>query len=597
MAMAISAPRPALRLLTMLAAMLIGLTLISGRLIQVQALQSDRFEAMAAGQRERRIVLPPQRGSILDRDGAELAMSLEMKTLIANPKAVSDPAWAAASLAPLLGIDAAEIEKKLRRDTSFVYLARKLDPAVAASVLALGIEGVDSVKESKRLYPADQLAAHVLGFVGSENQGLGGLEARYEKLLAGLPGELLMERDPQGRSIPAGHSYTRPSTAGDDIFLTIDREVQFETERALAQAVQAYQAKGGVAMVMDPRTGEVLAMANLPTFNPNDVRTATPEARKNRALVDSYEPGSANKVITAAAAIEAGVIKPDDKLSVPDNLRMGSKVFRDSHPHPVETLTFAEVIQESSNVGTIKVALGLGKERMYEYLQKFGYGRPSGLDFPGEAGGILPPVSKWWDTSMGTIPIGQGVAVTGMQIMSVFSTLANDGLAVQPKLIAATIDSKGQRRATTPSEGRRVIKADTADQLTRILIGVTEGKRGTGSMAAVPGYQVAGKTGTAQKPIPGGGGYAGYISSFVGYAPASDPRLVVGVILDEPTPIWGGYTAAPTFRQIMQFSLRHLGIGPGPVLPLEGTPLPGAARSGGASLVEKGAPSTQGVAE
>lgn len=584
--------RPRLRL----AALFITFTLmtsgITARLIWMQIVASDKFVALAADQRQRKVVLPAQRGSIYDINGSELAISMEMKSIFANPRFIPDKKAAADAIAAVLGSEPAEMLAKLSTDKGFVYLVRKAEPAVAAKVLGLGIPGVDAMPESKRFYPSGFLASHVVGFVGSDNEGLGGLEDRYDGLLSGTPGELLLERDPQGRSIPAGESRMVPSTAGEDLVLTIDKQIQFAAESALAKAVHAYSAKGGTIVVMRPDTGDILAMANFPTFDPNDFRAATPESRKNRALVDVYEPGSANKVITAAAVIEEGVVKPSDRFKVPDKLKLSSKVFHDAHPHPVLDLSFSEIIQQSSNIGTIMVAQGLGRTRLHEYLFRFGYGRPTGLDFPGEAGGILPKPEKWWDTSMGTIPIGQGVAVTGMQIMSVFAAVANDGVAVQPRLLAARVDPEGNRHRATESASRRVIKSTTAAAVTKILVGVTEGKDGTGKMSAVPGYQVAGKTGTAQKPLPGGGGYGGYVGSFIGFAPAGDPRLVVGVILDEPSPIWGGVTAAPTFKEVMQFSLRYLGIGPGPVLPLEGTPLPAPGRSGGTPQAPSGAPDT-----
>ncbi|MEO7804466.1 MAG: penicillin-binding protein 2, partial [Actinomycetota bacterium] len=579
-----SSPRPVtkranFRLLSLLGAFIVCLALLLARLVFVQAIDSARYHALAANQRERRIILAPQRGSIFDRDGSELAMSLEMKSIYANPRFIADPAGAAAQLAPVLGMDVAVLIAKLSRSNGFVYLARKVDPGVAEKVAALGIPGVESVAESKRFYPAGALGAQVLGFVGADNAGLGGLEGRYDRILKGSAGEILMERDPNGRPIPRGRSLIKPPTSGDDIVLTIDREIQFAAEESLARAVSTFNAKAGIAIVMNPSTGEILAMANVPSFDPNDVEGSDSAMRKNRALVDIYEPGSANKVILASAVIEEGVTSASDVMSVADNYRIGNKIFHDAHPHPTENMTFAAIIQKSSNVGTIKTAQKLGKGRLYEYLARFGYGKPTGLDFPGEAAGILPKPDSWSSPSMGTIPIGQGVAVTGMQILSVFSTIANDGVAVQPRLVRATIDGQGKRRLSPSPATHRVISAATAKKVTAILAGVTEGEDGTGHMAAIAGYQVAGKTGTAQKPLPGGGGYGGYIGSFVGYAPAGDPQLAVAVILDEPSPIWGGVTAAPTFKEIMQFSLRHLGIGPALAITIEGKPLLKASSS------------------
>lgn len=570
----------------LLVVLVAALGLVSARLVFVQFLDSERFTALAAVQREKRHVLAPERGSIFDRDGAELAISLKMETIFANPKFVADPKGTAEALASILSLPPGGpdgLEVKLAKKSGFVYLARKVDPAVAEKVRLLNLPGIYTAPESKRFYPAGSLAAHVVGFVGMDNEGLGGLESRFEKMLRGKPGEVLMERDPQGRPIPAGRSKFIPPVSGDDLVLTIDREIQFVAEQSLRHAVETWHAEGGSVIVMRPSTGEVLALANLPGFDPNDLRSSNPESRKNRAVENVYEPGSANKVITAAAALETGIVDSNDIINVPDHLKLGNKTFRDAHSHPVWDLTFADVIAQSSNVGTIKVAGRLGKDRLHTYLRKFGYGQPTGIDFPGESRGLLPKPESWWDTSLPTMAIGQGVAVTGMQIAGVYATVANDGVSVRPRLVRATFDPQGVVKPATPSEVRRVIKSQTARELTRILVGVTEGKHGTGSAAAIPGYQVAGKTGTAQKVAPGGG-YSGYVGSFIGFAPAGDPQIVVGVILDNPSPIWGGVTAGPAFKEVMQFSLRHLGIGPGPVLRPQqgggGTPLPVPVRSG-----------------
>jgi cell division protein FtsI (penicillin-binding protein 3) len=578
--------RPGLRLIALLSAFLAGSGVIGGRLVQVQGLDSRRFAALAADQRERRFVLPPQRGLILDREGRPLAMSVDMQTVVANPRVVRDEdrTATARSIAEALGADPASILAKLSKPNGFVYLARKIDPAAAERVRRLGVPGVEVLPESKRVYPGGRLASHILGFAGLDNEGLEGLERQYDDLLRGRPGELLIERDPTGRSIPVGRNSQTAPVAGHDLVLTIDREIQHTAQAALAQAVTTWNAKGGSIIVLDTRSGDILAMANAPDFDPNDVAGSSAADRRNRAVVDVYEPGSASKVVTAAAALESGVVEASDVMQVPDRFKVGRKTFHDAHPHRTLELTFAEVIEQSSNVGTIKVALELGRERLHSWLRRFGYGRPTGLGFPGESSGILPAPDKWWESSMGTIPIGQGVAVTGLQIASVYATVANGGLAVQPRLVRATVDASGKRQEAAPAQRRRVIGSGTARTLTRILLGVTEGAHGTGRAAAIPGYQVAGKTGTAQKPRTDSRGYAGYIGSFMGFAPAGDPRLVVAVILDEPTPIWGGVTAAPAFKEVMQFSLRRLGIGPGPVLPppgAEGSPLPAPDRSGG----------------
>jgi len=560
---------------------MVGFALIVARLYWLQILAADRFVALAQDQRQRVVVLSPQRGSMFDRTGAEMAISMDMKTVFANPRFVGDPALVSKAISPILNLNESEVTAKLSRRSGFVYIARKIDPKLADQVDALHLPGIDTVAESKRLYPSGALASHVMGFVGFDNRGLGGLEQKYDSMLRGTPGEILTERDPQGRPIPVGKNFVKPSAPGQDLILTLDRQVQFTAEVELAKAIKTYNAKGGSIIVMDPKTGDILALANLPTFDPNNVQASSAVDRRNKVFQDAYEPGSANKVITAAAAIENGVAKPSDVFSVPAVFQLGSKLFRDSHPHPTVNMSFSQIIQQSSNVGTIKIALGLGKQRLYDYLTAFGYGRSTDAGYPGEAGGILPKPEKWFGSAIGTIPIGQGVAATPIQVAEVFSTVANGGVALKPRLVEAMIDSAGKRKQASISTGKRVIQRSTADSLTSMLVGVTQGVDGTGRAADIPGYQIAGKTGTAQKPAPGG--YSGYMASFFGYAPAGDPKFVVGVVLDNPTPIYGGLTSAVVFKQVMEFCLRRLGIGPGPVLPQEGTPLPALVRSGGAA--------------
>jgi cell division protein FtsI (penicillin-binding protein 3) len=581
--------RPKLRLVLVMIGLGAGMASIAGRLVWVQGLASSRYAQLAAEQRLRHLELPPQRGSIYDRNGNELAMSMDVKTVFANPRFVTDPAAAAAALAPVLDQKPSTLGKKLKHDSGFVYLARKVHPDVAEKVDKLDITGVDTVNESKRFYPGGTLASHIVGFVGIDNQGLGGLEHHFDELLRGKPGEVLMERDPQGRPIPSGESRFVAPTAGADVVLTIDREMQFAAQTTLRRTVERWGAKGGTAIVMRPGNGEILALANYPTFDPNSPTKSPEGARRNRAVTDVYEPGSTSKVITAAAALETNVVRPADVINVPDRIGLNGEVYHDHNTHPPVDLTFTQVIQQSSNVGTIKVAMNLGPERLHDYMSRFGYGSVTGLEFPGEAAGLLPRVEEWWDSSLPTLAIGQGVAVTPMQIVGVFATLANQGVSVDPKLVMSTIDSSGNEEPVAEKETKRVIKAATAETLTKLLVGVTE--IGTGRNALIPGYQVAGKTGSAEKVVEGQPGYSGYVSSFIGFAPAGDPRLVVGVVLDDPRPIWGGVTAAPAFREIMQFGLRHLGIGPGPVLQPEGAPLPAPVQSGGVPP-----PSTDGVA-
>ena len=565
--------RSTLRLVTLLCLLLSGSGVVAARLFWLQVMDSNRMSAMAAEQRLRTLTLPAQRGSILASDGTELAISMDTQTVYASPREVMDARAAAEALAPILAVDTGKLETKLSGDSGFVYLARRQDVEIGDQVKALKIPGIGLLPEPKRFYPSGPLAAQVLGFVGDENKGLGGLESAYDALLTGVPGKAVTERDPAGRVIPVGVSSVQDAVQGNDLILTIDKQIQYEAEAALARAVKAWSAHGGTIIVMEPSTGDILAMANNPTFDPNDLRSSDAGARRNRAVVDVLEPGSVSKMVTAAAALESRVTTPDEVMRVDDKLKIGSKLFTDSHPHPVQHLSFSQVIQSSSNVGTIKVAERLGKEGLHEYLGRFGYGRKTGLNFPGESAGILPDPEKWWQTSLGTIAIGQGVAVTPLQMARAYATLANDGVEVPPNLIKATRDAGGRSHPAKPPQGTRVIQAETARTLTEMLVGVTDSRPGTGSAAAIPGYRVAGKTGTAQKPRLGAAGYSGYMASFVGFAPADDPRLVVSVVLDDPVPFLAGETAAITFKEVMQFSLRRLGVQPVTGRVVQGTTL------------------------
>lgn len=578
------------RLAALFFAFIVASSGVAVRLLQVQALEADRFVDLAEEQRIRRVDLAARRGSIFDRDLAELAISLDRYTVYANPRAVADPNSTAKALSPLLDIPVNTLEARLSQDLGFTYLVRKADPEVAQQVASLELPGVDLVEESKRFYPAGSLAAQVLGFVGLDNEGLGGLESSFDEVLRGRPGEIVLERDPRGRAIPAGRSHHEPPIPGEDLILTIDREIQYAAEKALRSAMDRWSARAAMAIVMDPRTGELLAVANMPAFDPNDFAGATDDQLRNRALTSLYEPGSVNKLVTAAAALESGVVTPQSAVHAPDRLRVAGATFRDWRDHPDWDLSFAEVIGFSSNVGTIKVAMSLGAQRLHTYLGRFGYGRPTGLDFPGEPAGILPDLESWWRTSLPTIAIGQGVAATPLQVTMAYATVANQGVAVTPTLVRARLDGEGNLVPLPSGDRIRVIGVETADALTRILLGVTEGEFGTGKAARVDHYQVAGKTATAQIPLSDRRGYSDAIlGSFVGFAPAGDPRLVVSVMLEDPKPSWGGFTAGSTFKEIMEFSLRHLGIGPGPVLPSGGAPLPVPDRSGDVTVEATGA--------
>jgi cell division protein FtsI (penicillin-binding protein 3) len=564
------------RAMALLVVLSIGLSAVILRLTQVQAVSAAQYEKLGANQRIRKITLAAERGAIFDRNGVDLALSVNQQTVWANPKVVTDPAGYAAKLAPVLNMDRKVLTDRLAdRSHAFVYLARKVDDATADAVKKLSLTGVDFVPESKRFYPADTLAAPLLGNVGIDNDGLAGLEVQYDKTLAGKPGELTVEQDPQGRRIPQGYSRLEPARRGSDLILSIDQSLQYELERALIDAVGAATAKGGLAIVEDTQTGSILAMANITGDGAGGARPSGP-TEHNRAITDVYEPGSTNKVITMSGAIEDGLVTPETRFTVPDKLPMANAVFEDHEPHPPINWSVTDILVNSSNVGTILVGQKLGKIRLDHYLRTFGFGKKTGIGFPGEPDGLLLDPDHWYVTSMGTVPIGNGLAVSALQMLQVYVTLANGGMYKAPKLVEATIDADGARHEVAAPAPHRVVSAETAGKLQTMLTSVVQ--TGTGTNAQVPGYLAAGKTGTARKPLEGARGYSGnYVASFVGFVPAQQPRLAAVIVLDEPTPIYGGQVSAPVFARIMQYALRLEKIPPPAVTP------PGAAPGSGPS--------------
>ena len=552
---------PAGRLLVLLAGFVLAFLSVGGRLVVLHLRDAEQYEALAHQQRVHRVELPATRGSILDRAGRVLALSLPAAAVFADPLLVRNRAGTASRLAKLLDLPPRRVRRALSAPGRFVYLARRVDIGLARKIDRLGLPGIGLLDESNRHYPANGLGSQVVGFVGVDNVGLAGLELEYDELLAGRPGEMVVEQDPAGRPIPQGERKMVPPSAGADLVLTIDRDLQYQAQRALAAAVQANQAKGGSVVIMDPATGEILAMATYPWFDANRFSEAVPGVIRNRTVTDVYEPGSVNKVITAAAALEEGTIGLREVIRVPDHRQLGDKLFHDAHPHPVERMTLADVIAKSSNIGTIMVADRLGKGRLDSYLRRFGFGDETGLRFPGEADGILLDAGDWWVTSMGTIPIGQGIAVTPLQMLSVYATVANAGVRVQPTLVRGHVEPGGRFVRDPEPDRRRVVSATTARVLTEMLAHAV--REGTGEAAEIPGYWVAGKTGTARKPLENALGYSDrYVASFIGFSPARNPRIVVAAILDEPVTVYGGIAAAPLFREVTRFALAHLQVPP-----------------------------------
>ncbi|MCA1726787.1 MAG: penicillin-binding protein 2, partial [Actinobacteria bacterium] len=526
------------RIVALFGVFVLGLTGICVRLVWLQVKDANAFQALARDQRLRAIELPAPRGNIFDRDSHELAMSLPAAAVYADPTLVKDPASTARALAPLLHMPVRDVRAKIAGPGRFTYLARGLDDPVADRIRALKLPGIGFLDESRRHYPSGPVAPQVLGFVGIDGVGLAGIEKQYQTQLAGRPGEMIREQDPDGRGIPQAGTTTTPPVPGADVVLTIDREVQFATQRLLVEAVRENHAKGGTALVMDPRTGEILALADYPWYDPNRFSQARPEATRAKAITDVFEPGSVNKVITAAAAIEEELFALDTSWPIPDAYLVGGHLFHDSHPHPVQRMTLADIIAYSSNVGTIQTAARVQQPRLARYLARFGYGRKTGVTFPGESPGILPPQDEWWATGMGSIPIGQGVAVTPLQMACVYATIANGGEWVQPTLVRGFRDGEGTFHAAPAPERRRVVRPDTAARVTEMLAYAVQ--VGTGTEADIERYHVAGKTGTARKPLKDARGYSDqYVASFIGFFPASAPRLVIAAILDEPDTVYG----------------------------------------------------------
>jgi cell division protein FtsI (penicillin-binding protein 3) len=442
----------------------------------------------------------------------------------------------------------------------FEYVARQVNPRVAKEVAAMELPGIFFEAEPKRFYPNGRMASHLLGFVNVDGTVMEGVEAQYNNVLAGEPGAVRFEKDTSGNQLPQADSSFEQPEPGRSILLTIDKDIQYFTELALADAVRQYKAASGTAILMRPKTGEILALANVPDFDPNAYNEFSNDERRNRALADVYEPGSIFKAITLAGALSEGAVSPETTFAVPDQLQVADRVIHDSSPHATEKMDVRQIITESSNVGTVMIGQKLGAEGLDEYVHRFGFGSKTGLDFPGESPGIVRPLEDWSGSSIGNIPIGQGVAVTPLQMVSAYATIANHGVWVEPRLLAGTIGGDARVDPAAPSSKRRVLKGRVARTVTGILSDVVS--KGTGLLAQIPGYEVAGKTGTAQKVLEEGGYGDDYFASFAGYAPAKRPEVAAIVILDSPTPIYGGMTAAPTFTIIMERALRELAVRP-----------------------------------
>jgi len=528
--------------------------LIGARLVDVQARNREHYQQLGIDQRVHSVTLAAERGSIFDRNGNDLAVSVARSTIWADPRYVKDPERYARVIAPLVGEDPIALSVRLgQKNLSFVFVARKVERTAVKQIQALDLPGLGVIPETKRFYPAESLAAPLLGFVGVDNNGLAGLESGADATLAGRSGRMEVEQDPTGRELPDGERQTVAPERGADLVLTIDQSLQYEVERVLGEEVDAASALGGTAVIADVRTGDILAMTTVVGATDDVPTHAASATDPNRPLTDVFEPGSTNKVVTIAAALEAGVVSPDTVIQVPGRIIVDGQKYEDVASHPTE-MTVADIVRESSNVGTILVARMLGAERFDTALRSFGFGTGTGLGFPGEADGILLPLDQYNATSMASMPVGSGIAVTAMQMLDVYLTIANDGVARAPRLVAATVDADGNRQEAPLGATRRVVSPETAQQMQTMLEAVVAD--GTGTKAQVPGYRVAGKTGTARKPPYLKPPYK-YVTSFAGFAPAGDPHLAAIVVLDEPQKgsLTGGQLAAPVFARIMQYAL------------------------------------------
>jgi cell division protein FtsI (penicillin-binding protein 3) len=532
------------------------LVLAAGRTLYLGTLHSGALQQAARSEQLTTEVVPAQRGTITDRDGLDLAVSEPAQDISADPYLVKDPLAVAQRIAPLLGETQAHVLAKLSERTGFVYLARRLPAREARGVLAMKIEGIAGAPTMRRVYPRGTLAAQVLGFVGTEGGGLSGLEYSQNALLAGRTGERRVVSDAIGQ--PVSITSEHAERAGGELQLTLDANIQQRAEDVLSAVGRVFAPKDATAIVMDPRTGALLAVANWPQVNAEDPGAASPAALEDRAVSFNYEPGSTFKVVAVSGALQEGLITPETGFSIPDQIQVADRTIHDDTEHAEESLTTAEILAQSSNVGAIKIGELEGSDAFNGWVHRFGFGARTGVELPGEETGVALPLSEYSGSSMGNLPIGQGELVTPMQMVSAYAAIANGGVLRTPHIIA---DVDGRPRRTPP--GRRVISTRTAAEVRKMLEGVLA-PGGTASEVSVPGYQLAGKTGTANKIDPATGEYSqsAYVASFVGFAPAMDPKLLCAVVVDEPQAgsIYGGTVAAPAFGQIMSFALPYLRV-------------------------------------
>ncbi|WP_344836390.1 penicillin-binding protein 2, partial [Actinocorallia longicatena] len=562
--------RPALRLSDPMKRLNAGLLIIAfilslfaGRLVQLQAIKGKEYSEAAIKMRMRDIDLPARRGMIIDATGAPLAMTQDAFGIFADPTRIvaARRDEIAARLASVLGLNPADVLKNLTRpNTMYAELAHRVAPEQAKLIMSFKYAGIGTVPESRRVYPANAVASNLIGFVNQAGDGGSGLEYQENKLLKGADGHQLVEIGRDGQHIPMGDGQTKKAVAGQGIQLTINQDIQWKAEELLAAEVKKDKADWGTAVVMTP-TGQVLAMASTPTFDPNRYSRASLDALKNRVVQEPFEPGSTGKIVTAAALLERGLVTPESVFTVPYCLYKFTEKFCDSHPHKTQRLTFSGILSESSNTGTMLASERLSQDDIYGFLRAFGFGEKTGIDLPGETAGLLNPPDKWSGTDRWPISFGQTISVSSLQMASVYATIANGGMRVPPTVIAGTYDGQGKFQPAAPPAARQVISPTTAHGLTSMLEAVVN--QGTGKSAKLPGYRVAGKTGTAERYDDKLHRYHGYTGMFAGFAPADDPQVVVQVVVHNPQKdYYGGDVAAPVFRELMNFALQTQKVPP-----------------------------------
>jgi cell division protein FtsI (penicillin-binding protein 3) len=538
--------------------------IVGVRAFYLQIIKEGEWIKRAERQHRKVVPLTPARGTIYDSTGSSMAVSIEMDSCFAEPDRIQNVGDAATKLSPILRIAREQLVQKLNGNRHFVWLQRQMTPDLVRKIKDLDIKGIEFVKETKRFYPNSEVAAHVIGFTGRDPEGLEGIELKFNSLILGSTGYLVTERDALGRDIGLNGQIVKKSSKGSNVVLTLDKNIQYIAEKELAKAVTECRANCGMALVMEPQTGKILAMANYPNFNPNSFQQYPMQSLRNRVVADSFEPGSTLKVFLVAAALEEKVVSPNDSINCENgSYSIGGRTIHDTHKHG--TLKISEILKYSSNIGAAKIGSRLGQQKLYSYLNNFGFGTRTGIELPGEVAGLLKDRKQWYGIDLATISFGQGISISAVQLATAISAVANGGLLMKPYIVDRVTDDNGNvLQQFSPQTRRRVISQHTANALTRMMEGVTD-EGGTGIKASVEGYDVAGKTGTAQKVDSLTRAYSASkrTASFVGFVPAAHPRLTIVVVIDEPkTNSYGGIVAAPAFSEIALQTLCYLRVMP-----------------------------------